>query len=259
MSNRIRFAMLAVVLMSTPPALAGAFSKKTGYGPDECHPSFAAGCYIISGEITQKDADAIERLILEIERRKLFAPIFTLDSNGGDVMAAMQIGRALRRTRAVAVMGEIHTCLSACVLVLAGATQRWVHGTIGIHRPYSTNVNIPNYTNAQSAYRQTAELVKRYLQEMNLSDSLYDAMARVPPENIKVLTEFELTAFGLNQIDPAQQELDDAYEAKRYGISRQELLQRKNQADSTCFRFSQDVHLAKEYTQCKEKIMRGVR
>ena len=246
--------VLVVTLMSAPIAVAGAFSENRS----EC--IIAAGCYVITGEITQNDANAIDRAIAEIQRRKLSAPYFILNSNGGDIIAAMQIGRALRRIRAVAIIGEIHTCQSACVLLLAGATVRMVYGTIGIHRPYFTNVNVPTYADAQSAYRRSGEQVKSYLQEMNLSDSLYEAMVRVPSEKMRILTQREITDFGLNQTDPVEQEIYDASAAKTYGVSRQEILRRRNRGDAICPSSPQEsAQLAANAALCRQEVMRGIR
>ena len=57
---------------------------------------------------------------------------------------------------------------------------------------------------------------------MNLPDVLFDAMVRIPPESIRILNAGELDAFGLSQDDPVAQELDDAEEAREFGISKEE-------------------------------------
>jgi hypothetical protein len=61
---------------------------------------------------------------------------YEINSQGGDVNAAIAIGRMFRKERAHLQVNENSVCISACVLILAGAVERPVSGAIGIHRPY---------------------------------------------------------------------------------------------------------------------------
>ena len=73
------------------------------------------------------------------------------------------------------------------------------------------------------------------LSQVRLLDGpFYDAMIRVPPQSVQRLTYEELKVFGLAENDPVQQEMDDASEASRYGISKQELFHRKSQVEREC-------------------------
>src|SRR5262245_8436773 len=60
-----------------------------------------------------------------------------VDSPGGQVFAALEIGRLLRREGAPIRMGKGAVCVSACVFVLMGATEREAaaDARIGLHRP----------------------------------------------------------------------------------------------------------------------------
>jgi hypothetical protein len=62
--------------------------------------------------------------------------IYRINSRGGSVAAAMAIGRIFRHE--TAWLGVDGDCISACVLILAGAVDRQIGRTavIGIHRPY---------------------------------------------------------------------------------------------------------------------------
>ena len=61
---------------------------------------------------------------------------YGINSPGGSVSAAMAIGRRFRKERAW--LGVNGSCISACVLILAGAVDRQIgkSGVVGIHRPY---------------------------------------------------------------------------------------------------------------------------
>lgn len=65
---------------------------------------------------------------------------------------------------------------------------------------------------------------------MNIPDTLYEDMRRVPPEQIKVLSRHELDRYGLEANDPVFDELNNNAEARLAGISKQEFFQRKAEA-----------------------------
>jgi hypothetical protein len=61
----------------------------------------------------------------------------TLDSGGGDVVAAMRAGEIARKHHVTMRVMADGTCASACVLLLAGGVERIIYNNVGIHRPYS--------------------------------------------------------------------------------------------------------------------------
>jgi len=154
------------------------------------------------------------------------------NSPGGDVYAAMRIGRLLR-----AQSGRFNTmkCASACVFVAVGAVERpepW-EGLYGLHRPYGTRpTNSP--VEAQEKFLKTNADIASYLREMNVQPSLLGAMNVVPPQSIRWLTSEEATAFGLTSIDPAYEEFLQGQAARKLGISRQELLARLQRREVEC-------------------------
>ncbi|MDQ3774097.1 MAG: hypothetical protein M3461_06870, partial [Pseudomonadota bacterium] len=89
------------------------------------------------------------------------------------------LGLYLRQIFATVIIPDRADCFSACVYLLAGATQRMVLGRVGIHRPYSQRTDVRDDTIRKEQTR-IAVLSKVYLEEMNLPVSLYDAMVRTP-------------------------------------------------------------------------------
>src|SRR5699024_8999956 len=61
-----------------------------------------------------------------------------LDSNGGDLRTAIELGRELRQAEARVFVAVPSSCISACVFTFVGGVERSVFGRLGIHRPYST-------------------------------------------------------------------------------------------------------------------------
>ncbi|MBL8528024.1 MAG: ATP-dependent Clp protease proteolytic subunit [Burkholderiales bacterium] len=225
-------------------------------------PDMRSPCYEIRGPITEKDLALVSVIAERATKNQHRNSFFHLNSKGGDVDAAIQIGRHLRELSAIAAVGATAECLSACVFVLAGATRRAVGSTarIGIHRPYSLRTDIRDYRAAQKEHSRLAITAKTYLEDMNLPTSLYDAMMRVPPENIRILSQHELTSFGLNQIDPAEQELIDTLEARQYGLNKLDYVRRKGEVLVACahaWSSGQESGNFDEYFSCRERVMRG--
>lgn len=193
--------------------------------------STPAGCFLISGEITDADATALAQISQFLDGRKLSRPTITLNSPGGVVDAAIAAGRTIRQMRAKVEVDSGSHCLSACVFLLAGGVRRSVYGTVGIHRPYTPQIGELDIQQAQQDYRATQDKAKAFLRDMNLSDRLYDAMVQVPSEDMRNLDFTELEYFGLNLTDPVEGEYMDSAGAAKYGINKAEYLKRKAIAD----------------------------
>lgn len=188
------------------------------------------------GEIQPSDAEALKRLIEPyISRANAFRVIY-LNSQGGDVATAMKIGRYLRRLEFDTTVRDNARCLSSCVFILASGLSKAVLDTniIGIHRPFGTVTGSTSLEDATKKYREMTAQVYEYFDEMNLPRSLPEVMLRIPPEQMKMLSFDETERFGLVGKDPVAQERDDASNAKRFGISRQEYLIRRSRALKAC-------------------------
>jgi hypothetical protein len=151
-----------------------------------------------------------------------------LDSQGGDVRAALELGRLFRKARVTATVGIDHKCLSSCVFLLAGAVRRYFFGgPVGIHRPYSDDTEPTSFETLQNRTTQLSKEVSSFLKKMNIPSVLYDDMMRVPSEQIKILNSTDLDLYGLRQDDPVFAELQRQAEARAAELSMPEYLPRK--------------------------------
>ena len=197
----------------------------------------------IIGRIEPFMADVLESIDASIRQNERLAYDFdrgqglriNIDSSGGDVQAAMRMGRVLRRLNALVVVSGRAQCFSACVIILASGVERWPWGRVGIHRPYFTILGHRESREqvAMRLNRLNSEL-SAYFQEMGQPGSLLDAMRAVPPDRIRVLTERELESFMLTGEDPAYEERILARDAYRYGITSLELRRRISLAERLC-------------------------
>jgi hypothetical protein len=238
--------IVTISTISTLPAIAD-----VSYTVNEVNNDNAI---VIYNTIKQEDIGNFKSIIkqLRMDDPNIIIRV-DLNSNGGDVDAALKIGRIMRKTIAmVAVVPPNSICASACVFVLAGAANRIVTGKVGIHRPYDPdNTNISAKSQKQKYYR-LAKKIKDYLSEMNVQPKLYDDMIYISPENIKILSTNELQLYGLGGNDPYIEEATSAGYAKQLGISRQELARRMANAEQKCNKYSNN-----DYSKCYQDILEG--
>ena len=160
-------------------------------------------------------------------RQKIAGNIVWLASSGGDIDAAMVLGRILRRFGLFTLVGRDEQCMSACVFAFMGGERRTVAGQLGIHRPFFPTTQVD--PDRQVRYRLLQKALRDYIDEMDFPHSLYEAVMVVPPESIKILAPAELKRFYLDGISPSSEDLADATSAKRLGLSMAEYLKRKAQ------------------------------
>ncbi len=218
------------------------------------------GTIDLQGRINRNDdekvSEAIKSFYAHGERLRLD---FYINSPGGDVITAIQIGRLLRKVNASVWVFPRDQCLSSCVFVLAAGDFKVVMdgARVGIHRPYISDLSVdPSYEDVRALYLKIQQQARTYLEDMNLSPSLIDEMFSVPPENVRLLSKLDLERFGLNRPDPIRQEMRDVFEARRLGISREEFLRRMARLDIVCTVYKGD---SDRMGACVSDVMAGRR
>lgn len=212
----------------------------------------------LKGEITQSDVNALQRRI-DMATSKLqsdngYASLITspdgeaycnaknvyiwatLNSIGGSVEAALRLGEIIRSTNSRIMVQDGDICYSSCVLVLAAGSRRYIErkAKIGIHRPFfGDSLNVSDAA-MEETYRRLTVRIESYLRQSGVLPQLATEMMRTPPEQVQILTRAELNHYGLATDNVAVQEADAMREAARYGISRKELLIRRQNVPRIC-------------------------
>jgi len=213
----------------------------------------------IHGQINTKDVASVSAAISDPKVRwqsPMENYIVWLDSPGGDIDAAMAIGRMLRKAGAATTLGSlawvkathsrglIHEgdmvpkpaiCASACVLIFCAGVHR-IPGKLGIHRLYSTGVAKGSDSDIWARYGAAASRVKVYLEEMGIPSRLYEEMMRVPAHKMRWLTSVEQEEWGLLDDDPAWVDARESRNAAGWGLSKEEYFRRSARADQECSR-----------------------
>jgi hypothetical protein len=168
-----------------------------------------------------------------------------LNSPGGNVAAAMQLGRLIRRSGASTSIGvyvsgssrpKAGYCISACALAFVGGLYRyhWDGSAYGVHRMSNTT---GRHDDDLEVGQIVSAVVAAYLRDMGVNPRLFDLMATTPPDQVHVLTEAEETSFAVmnNGRQPSQWTIEAA-EAGLYLQGVQETVYGTGKAIFTCNR-----------------------
>jgi hypothetical protein len=240
----------------SPFAIAGEFYRSTNQSPCTSWLSF-------KGQIESGDAKRFAAIISS-EQKRIRQPScsisqisLNLDSDGGDVAEALRFGRIIRENDVMVTVGIRDQCLSSCIYLVAGGVQRLLVGKVGIHRPYFSDLR--ENSNKEQVRRRIENLERNiidYLKEMNVSPMLHDDSMSVPPEQIKILTDFELTRYRLTGEDFSYNERKIKEQASLYNLSSSEYRVRKNAADAQCTNIKDLICPLKVYTGASEQTLR---
>jgi hypothetical protein len=196
------------------------------------------------GAITSATPGDVRYLIAHRDSypRKILGSVVTLNSLGGDLAAAIEIGSLVREKNISAIIDSSAKCVSACVFVLAGAAQRKIKGLVGIHRPYFTSAGGADSSEVVQGYGALLKQAREYLRNMGIADRLLDEMLRIEPTDVRFVSRAELDEYGLGEGSPAKNietlaSLKEAIEVKAaaaYGLSRSEYNRRVALIDERC-------------------------
>ncbi|WP_160310406.1 hypothetical protein [Microvirga vignae] len=119
--------------------------------------------------------------------------VLEIDSIGGLLDEAMKAGRRLRaQAKDVKASGS---CLSACVLILAGGVSRDAlpDARVGVHRFRGDQATDKDLEIAQ---QKSSELIS-YLSDMGISVELFHAASAVPSDDMRYLTRSDMQKWSL--------------------------------------------------------------
>jgi hypothetical protein len=232
--------------------------------------SLNPSCNIIfTGEIDKLITANIAKQYEQIKRENKcrYSPIsLFLNSNGGDVDAAIMAGDFIRRNNIETMIDINDSCASACVLTFLAGVKRAVYGRIGLHRPYSSALSFSEPESRQS-YERINNKISQYLVRMNIPVGILDTMNSVPPSEVKWLhAEFvddedykQLVNLHLIGRDPVFDDQTDSSEAKKIGISKHEYYSRKQRAEAICYSRSGNSRPSIQEGKCYWDVMYGRR
>lgn len=176
----------------------------------------------LTGRINNSDTeklkafiDRVSNTISKVSGEKTRVGQIHMDSNGGNLLEAMKIGRMIRAQLINTSVTYDSQCHSSCVIAFAGGSLRIPIGPTGIHSFYSEEfISNKNHARASSKYNDISDLIEAYLKEVRVSDALLDHMKRVPHYTMHLMTYEELKEYGLLGIDPVYAQINPKYSAQ---------------------------------------------
>jgi len=182
------------------------------------------------------------------------------ESNGGDVLAAIQIGELLRKLEANTFVLE-GRCASACVVSFVGGVTRNVSndGIIGLHRPYSMQYSMSNVESRMS-YKQINQKLQIYFRKLNISERLLEEMNAVSPYEMRWLSAkdsfSELQSLTIVGDDPIWQDKVASVSAQMHGITKKEYYLRQQKTIDLCLKkyFGSTARTAQSQEEARKKL-----
>lgn len=203
--------------------------------PDNCSTQHI----LLKGQITESSAFLFKALLEALARRNSRPVHVNLDSPGGLISAAMEIGDLIAENNMAVGVGKEPICYSACAFVFAAGRRRvaWP-SSIGIHRPSNTEISTEdlNYGEYLDRFNEFNPVMKAYFSRYGVSPALVDAMNNVPSSEIRILGHNELQEFGLGVKNIAFEEYDRARTIQVCGHEFIQLQQRFRSALDRCER-----------------------
>lgn len=209
------FALTLLSLLAAPASAAAAMSFEVvtlgvGHCRDRCPQVIFA-----QGEIDNGSAQNFLDFVRQSLPSGELHGIVLLDSPGGHVVAAMELGQTIRRLGMAIIvarpgdsggMAQLYSgrCYSACVYALMGGKKRVVppQSRVGVHRMfnYSTNFSLADGGFVNERYLDDGEMrgrLSRYSQAMGVSPAVIDLAEHTAPDYLRVLTPGEIARWRL--------------------------------------------------------------
>lgn len=198
-----------------------AFSEETSIYYKKQDKLFAVLGYpekiFIDGEISQKTVNDFIKLI---NLNKIVRATVYFNSQGGDLLAGIKIGKIIREHQFNTSIGKVDkasslveegVCFSSCVFAFSGGKYRYMNDkdVIGVHRFYR---DYSKQTDLEEAQVVSAVIIN-FLQEMEIDLSLFEKMALTSRNMVNIISKDEAlkiklvnngflpTEWALNSID----------------------------------------------------------
>lgn len=152
----------------------------------------------LTGQIAVGDGQRIGEALATRANAGQRVTLVNLDSTGGSVFDALEIGETFRASGIATHVGENAVCLSACPYILASGNTRSAAPTarIGVHQhSFGENTILPSFLAVEDVQRGQAE-VMAYLAKMGIGLGVMEHAMRTPPEQIYLLSPEELSEYA---------------------------------------------------------------
>lgn len=160
------------------------------------------------GKITAEFGSLMERVTHVADELGIHKRVLDIDSAGGQVEDAIKAGDFIAESRWTIWVREGAICHSACVFILSAGDTRMIAGQVGIHRIIRMSSTATTRAQLNAELRVVYDRVRDYLERNGAATAVADLMMAVPNRGLRLLTVEELELYGLDGVNPAQDDLD---------------------------------------------------
>jgi len=160
------------------------------------------------GKVNAEFGTLVERVTEVADSMDIRKRVLDIDSAGGQVEDAIQAGDFIAESRWTIWVREGAICHSACVFILSAGDTRMIAGQVGIHRIIRMSSTATTRAQLNAELRVVYERVRDYLERNGAATAVADLMMAVPNRSLRLLTTEELELYGLDGVNPAQDDLD---------------------------------------------------
>src|SRR5690606_7708325 len=145
------------------------------------------------------DTGAARRFADEIADRGGYVEVVSIDSPGGSLDDAMEIGRLIRKNGFATRVPDGAICASSCPLMLAGGIERRVseRAAIGLHQVYAATRGTTAPAQAMADAQMTTARISRLLAEFGVDPAMWLHALDTPPRQLYYLSGEEMRKYRL--------------------------------------------------------------
>jgi hypothetical protein len=194
----VSLVLAAVVLLALPSPGARAMDFTLQSVSDGRCRAHCPRVIVAEGQITNSTPDEFVEFLRENVGDRDLRTVVLLNSQGGYVVASMELGRVFRRIGAATVVA--HQCLSACVYAFMGGIKRVApRGSyLGIHRMFAdTSEGMFEPKHRVYDDGSMAAMLMRYTARMGVSRDLIRSAEHVSSSRIHFVTPTEMSRWRL--------------------------------------------------------------
>jgi hypothetical protein len=160
------------------------------------------------GRIDRDFTSVIQRVTVTADELGIDKRVLDLDSAGGQVEDAIRAGDFIAESQWTIWVREGAICHSACVLILGAGDTRMIAGKVGIHRIIRMSSTATSRAELNAELNAVYQRVREYLERNGVAVAVAELMMAVPNRRLRLLTSDELHLYGLDGVNPVQDDLD---------------------------------------------------
>ncbi len=156
---------------------------------------------VITGDISPGDADAFKALVKQANDGGKLVGNLRLNSTGGNLLEGVKLAEAVRYAKLSTNVGKKAICASACFLVFAAGSSKFVSygAQIGVHGASDQSGNETMGSNAATV--SMAKIAK----ELGVPPAIIGRMVVTPPTEVVWLSPQDLQSMGTTMVGKPDQ------------------------------------------------------